>query len=243
LAVNRSWFPLVQDLLAKVDDESMKTYQAKLDKHESSFPLPETKNEKAAVKLMKYLSYISDHISGSVGDVDTMKQQIRGKIMCDGLPHFFATVNPADSLNPIAQVLAGREIDLDTIFHAMDEDEKELSIRAGVLADNPVAGAEFFHLMVMKFFDILLGVKRVTKVGVLGKTKGWYAVVETQVRSSLHLHVLIWIDGAPCSPIDMKAKMNTDAVFKQRLTAWYDDLICQSFPHGTIAYSSVLDSA
>jgi hypothetical protein len=230
-------------LLAKVDDESMKSCQAKLDKHESSFPPPETEGEKAAIKLMKYLSYVSDHIPGSIGDVDTMKQQICSKIMCDGLPHFFATVNPADSLNPIAQVLAGRDVNLDTIFHALDDDNKESSTRARVLAENPVAGAEFFHLMVTKFFDILLGTKRVTKIGILGKIKGWYAVVETQVRRTLHLHVLIWIDGAPCSPIVMKDRMNSDEEFKLKLIAWYDNVICQSFSQGTTAYSPPIGSA
>ncbi|KAL0061500.1 hypothetical protein AAF712_011643 [Marasmius tenuissimus] len=135
LAVNRSWFPVIQQLLDKVDEESINTYQAKLNRNESAFPKAESEGEKAAVKLMKYLSYMSDHIPGSVGDVNTMQQQIRSKIMCDGLPHFFATVNPADSHNPIAQVLAGRDIDLDTIFHALEEDvKKEGSTRAKVLA-------------------------------------------------------------------------------------------------------------
>jgi hypothetical protein len=49
------------------------------------------------------------------------------------------------------------------------------------LANNPVAGAQFFDLMVTKFFDIILGTKCVTKIGILGKVKRWYAVVEAQV--------------------------------------------------------------
>ncbi|KAJ7032218.1 hypothetical protein C8F04DRAFT_878601, partial [Mycena alexandri] len=61
-------------------------------------------------------------------------------------PHFFATVNPADAHNPIAQVLAGRDINLDKIFDALDSaQEPEPSIRARTIAENPVAGAEFFH--------------------------------------------------------------------------------------------------
>jgi hypothetical protein len=95
LAVPRSWFPLVQQLLEKVDDASMLSYQKKLNSNHGPFPHAETEGEKAAVRLMKYLSYISDHITGSVGDVNTMRQQIRSKIVSHGLPHFFATVNPA----------------------------------------------------------------------------------------------------------------------------------------------------
>ncbi|KAJ7704059.1 hypothetical protein B0H17DRAFT_902719, partial [Mycena rosella] len=176
LATNRSWFPVIQDLMRKIDPHSMDTYQAKLKKN--PFAKPETEGEKAAVKVLKYLNYVSDHIPGSVGDVNNMKQQVRSRMICEGLPHFFATVNPADSHNPIAQVFAGRDIDLDKIFHALDNSSKEPSTRAKAVAENPVAGAQFFHLMVTKFFDIILGAKRPSKIGILGKVKGWYAVVE-----------------------------------------------------------------
>ncbi|KAJ7101474.1 hypothetical protein B0H15DRAFT_769482, partial [Mycena belliarum] len=90
--------------------------------------------------------------------------------------------------------------------------------------------------MITKFLDIILGAKRVSKIGILGKVKGWYAVVEAQIRGSLHLHLLIWIDGAPASPLDMKDLMNADEEFKQKLTIWYDDVICQSFPKDTAPY-------
>jgi hypothetical protein len=158
LATNRSWFPVVQGLMQKIDAQCMETYQAKLEKN--PFAKPESEGEKAAAKVMRYISYVSDHIPGSVGDVNSMKQQMHSKVICDSLPHFFATVNPVDSHNPIAQVLAGRDIDLDKIFHALDGMNKELSIRAKTLAENPVAGAEFFHLMITKFFEIILGAKR-----------------------------------------------------------------------------------
>ncbi|KAJ7605144.1 hypothetical protein DFH06DRAFT_922560, partial [Mycena polygramma] len=176
LATNRSWFPVVQNLMQKIDGECMDTYQSKLEKN--PFAKPESDGEKAAAKVMKYISYVSDHIPGSVGDVDSMKQEMHGKVIVEGLPHFFATVNFADSHNPIAQVLAGRDVDLDKIFDALDGTNKEPSIRAKTLAENPVAGAEFFHLMMTKFLDIILGTKRDSKIGVLGKVKGWYAVIE-----------------------------------------------------------------
>jgi hypothetical protein len=114
---------------------------------------------------------------------------------------------------------------------------REGSIRAGVVAKNPVAGAQFFDLMITKFLDIILGAKRASKIGILGKVNSWYAVVEAQVRGSLHLHILIWIDGAPASPLDMKERMNSDPDFKQKLAKWYDDLICQSFPKDTVPYA------
>ncbi|KAJ6529958.1 hypothetical protein DFH09DRAFT_934579, partial [Mycena vulgaris] len=71
LATNRSWFPRVKELLEKIDPQSMDSYQSKLEKN--SFAKPESEGEKSAAKLMKYLSYVSDHIPGSVGDANSMK--------------------------------------------------------------------------------------------------------------------------------------------------------------------------
>ncbi|KAJ7776497.1 hypothetical protein DFH07DRAFT_766694 [Mycena maculata] len=132
-------------------------------------------------------------------------------------------VNPAYSHNPIAQ-LAGQDNDLDKLFDALDDPRKEPSIRAKTSAENPVSGAEFFHLMVTKFFDIILGANGLQKL----VFSGWYAVVEAQIRGSLHLHFLTWIDGAPASPLDIKEQMNSDAVFKQKLTT--------CFPKNTVPY-------
>ncbi|KAJ7339163.1 hypothetical protein DFH08DRAFT_622378, partial [Mycena albidolilacea] len=74
--------------------------------------------------------------------------------------------------------------------------------------------------------------------GVLGEALGWYAVVEAQVRGSLHIHLLIWLRGLYCSSLDMKEHMNADPEFKRKLTAWYDDIICQSFPKDTMPYTA-----
>jgi hypothetical protein len=49
---------------------------------------------------------------------------------------------------------------------------REREVLARVVAENPVAGAQFFHLMITKFLDIILGAKRASKIGVLGKVKG-----------------------------------------------------------------------
>jgi hypothetical protein len=35
--------------------------------------------------------------------------------------------------------------------------------------------------------------------------------------------------------------MNSDTAFKEKLLAWYDDVICQSFPHATVPYAVQTD--
>ncbi|KAJ7930226.1 hypothetical protein B0H13DRAFT_1595532, partial [Mycena leptocephala] len=79
LATNRSCFPVVKELIQQVDTETMDSYQAKLE--QNAFAKPDTEGEKAAAKLMKYLSYVSNHIPGSVGDVNSMKQPLHSKII------------------------------------------------------------------------------------------------------------------------------------------------------------------
>ncbi|KAJ7441988.1 hypothetical protein FB451DRAFT_949401, partial [Mycena latifolia] len=176
LATNRSWFPIVQELIDRLDSASMDSYHAKLEKN--PFAKAETEGEKAAAKLMKHLNFVFEHVPGSVGDVNNMKEKCRAKIICDSLPHFFATVNPAESHNPIAQFLAGREINLDQMFDMLGRADKEGGTRAKLLAENPVARAPFFHLIITRFFEIILGAKRASKIGILGKIQGWFAVVE-----------------------------------------------------------------
>jgi len=63
LATNRSWFPVVQELMQKIDTHSMDTYQLKLEKNYVA--KPETIG---AEKVMKYLNYVSDHIPGGVNE-------------------------------------------------------------------------------------------------------------------------------------------------------------------------------
>ncbi|KAH8802373.1 hypothetical protein DL96DRAFT_1422164, partial [Flagelloscypha sp. PMI_526] len=83
------------------------------------------------------------------------------------------------------------------------------------------------------FIDIFLGVKRKDSLGLFGKVKCWYGVVEAQARGSLHLHVLIWVDGAPASPLEMKQLVEADAHFGERLLRWYDSLVVKGLPEGT----------
>ncbi|KAJ7347070.1 hypothetical protein DFH08DRAFT_701004 [Mycena albidolilacea] len=153
LSVKRSWFPRVHELFYQIESETITTYQAKLKKN--PFAKAETQGEKAVAELLKYVDYISDKIPGSIGEVKDRQQEMFSVSNCEGLPHVFMTLNTADTKNLIAQVLAGRDIDLDKLFHDM-KPNAESSERAQFIALNPVAGAEFFHLSVWVLIEILL---------------------------------------------------------------------------------------
>ncbi|KAJ7326465.1 hypothetical protein DFH08DRAFT_630583, partial [Mycena albidolilacea] len=110
LSVKRSWFPRVHELFHQIDGETITTYQTKLKKN--PFAKAETPGEKAAAELLRYVDYISDQIPGSIGEVKSRRQEMFSISNSEGIPHLFVTINTADSKNPIAQVLAGQDIDL-----------------------------------------------------------------------------------------------------------------------------------
>jgi hypothetical protein len=67
-------------------------------------------------------------------------------------PSIWLTINPADTQDPIAQVLTGRDIDLDC-FDALDEPPSSIAI-----ASDPFVSAAFFHLIVSAVLQCLLGI-------------------------------------------------------------------------------------
>ncbi|KAJ7635223.1 hypothetical protein FB45DRAFT_743868, partial [Roridomyces roridus] len=103
LGTQRAWFPKVRSLYQQITPAVIATYQDKLKKN--PFAKAESEGEKAASELMQYVSYVSDHIPGSIGEIQKMRQEMFALTNCEGIPHIFLTLNPADSKNPIVQVL------------------------------------------------------------------------------------------------------------------------------------------
>ncbi|CAF4232257.1 unnamed protein product, partial [Rotaria sp. Silwood2] len=89
--------------------------------------------------------------------------------------------------------------------------------RAEIIASHPVAPAKFFHLLITNILNtMIIG-------GVLGSIKAYFGTVESQGRSSLHLHLLIWLDH-DMKPADMKEKIQ-DVNFCEKLKAYLEDII------------------
>ena len=61
-----------------------------------------------------------------------------------------------------------------------------------LIANNPVAGARFFNVMVNQFIKHVLGVD-IDKPGLYGDIVGYYEMIEQQDHLTLHLHTLVWI--------------------------------------------------
>ena len=116
--------------------------------------------------------------------------------MMRGPPSIWLTINPADTQDPIAQVLSGQDIDLDN-FVKLDQRPSDVAI-----ASDPYASASFFHLIMNAIYECLLGIKGYKRgqpiqreKGVLGVIEAYIGTVEAQGRGTLHLHTVLWLRG------------------------------------------------
>ncbi|KAF7289954.1 ATP-dependent DNA helicase [Mycena indigotica] len=113
--------------------------------------------------------------------------------------------------DPIAQVLAGADIDLDHFVASLGPNSETRSTR---IAADPFASAEYFHLFVKVILEELFGIKVNTlgtiqrSCGVIGYVNGYIGTVEAQARGSLHLHLLLWLRGAPTAIVMRNALLS-----------------------------------
>jgi hypothetical protein len=135
-------------------------------------------------------------------------------------PSLWITINPCDLHDPIAQVFCGEDINLDG-FIATAGPSKEK--RAENIAKDPYAAAKFFHFVIRAVLRTLFQItvtqyKVKSKMGVLGEVSAYFGTVESQGRGSLHIHMLLWLKGAPSS--DEMHKLLQHAEFQAQIVAY-----------------------
>ena len=167
----------------------------------------------AVQTLCSQLSAVKTKVQGS----DESRISIRGKIWGTNLlhnpPSVWVTINPADTQDPIAQVLAGADIDLDNFCDTAGPDSTD---RATNMASDPYASAKFFHFIINTILEVLIGISKhrngiiSRKEGIFGTVKSYVGTVEAQGRGSLHLHLLLWLEGAPTAS-ELKDALTSEA--------------------------------
>ena len=177
-------------------------------------------SDPAVCKLKSHIHATASRIQGS----DQARYRLRSEIWSTsavlGPPSLWITINPSDLHDPIAQVFAGEEINMDDFMAQLGPDKEQ---RAKNIADDPYAAAKFFHFMVETIFETLFGVKVAPaqikiRVGVFGRVTAYFGVVESQGRGTLHLHLLIWLKHSPSSD-EMSALLKTEE-FRARVAAF-----------------------
>ncbi|KZP10046.1 hypothetical protein FIBSPDRAFT_758943, partial [Athelia psychrophila] len=129
-----------------------------------------TPEEQDCFQLMHQVDLIAHRVQGSVSSKRYMRNEIWSLIEFQGAPSWFITFSPADIKHPICLYYAGEQMEFKPMFAADDA-------RLRMVANNPVAGARFFHFMVQCFIETVLGVA-IDGPGLFGDTAAYYGTVE-----------------------------------------------------------------
>ena len=105
--------------------------------------------------------------------------------------------------------------------------------RYRLIAENPVAGARFFDMVVKLFIKHVLGVKS-KHTGLYGDTEAYYGTVEQQGRLTLHMHMLLWLRGS-LSPQEIRDRiMNPNSDFQKAFVEYLESVHIGEFMTGTM---------
>ncbi|TEB18780.1 hypothetical protein FA13DRAFT_1580419, partial [Coprinellus micaceus] len=144
-----SWFKNVASELNQVQSDVAKVVAHKM-ATETLYDAPLSQHEVKVLSLMKQVQSVTRLVDGSNSSRLSMRNEARSMIISKGLPGFFVTLNPADIYNPIVQLLAGADIDIDHLLPG----EVPNSYRQGLLvAKNPFLAAKFFNIYVKAFLQ------------------------------------------------------------------------------------------
>ena len=192
---------------------------------------PSTDDERACFQLIRDLDHIDGKVDGSITSKKHMRNEIWSMMTYLGAPSWYITLSPADNKHPICLYFADNKEKLNfELIRSEDE-------RYRLIANNPVAGARFFHFMVQMFIQHVLGVGTETandQSGVYGKTAGYYGTVEQQGRLTLHLHMLIWIRST-CTPEEARLQiMQPESLFRRKLVEYLESCHAGDFISGSM---------
>ena len=145
------------------------------------------------------------------------KQIINSSIVKYGIPSFYITISPADVHNFYCFHACHNfsNFDIDNLSSNLFNSTE----RHKLTANNPVPLAKFFNELMKIIFDCLFGFNNHNAQGIFGPCKQYYGMVETQARGSLHIHLLLWIDGQ-LPPNELFEKMNTNLDFQNKMITY-----------------------
>ncbi|KAF8809589.1 hypothetical protein BYT27DRAFT_7209910 [Phlegmacium glaucopus] len=164
-----------------------------------------------AVRMLRsHLSAVKAKVQGSDESHKLIRAKIWGTNILHNPPSLWVTLNPSDMQDPITQVFAGVEINIDAFCETAGLTSTD---RALNVASDPYASAKFFHFLIETILEALFGITK-RQEGIFGIVKSYVGTVEAQGCGSLHLHLLLWLDGAPTAKELMHALKNDMFLFE-----------------------------
>lgn len=175
--------------------------------------------------LKRHISVVRSHVMGTDESRMKVRSLVWGMVIKKSPPSLWIIINPSDTHNPIAQLFTGAEIDLDRFERTSGPDSYQRSIR---IASDPYAAAHFFHFTITTILKTVFGISCLEgtikrKEGIFGYVEAYIGTVEAQGQGTLHLHMLLWLRGAPTAT-RMKDLLQSDA-FQQRMATFISNNI------------------
>lgn len=152
-----------------------------------------------------------------------------------GQPSLFITINPNDA-GSIAVCYYAGIMSKQSLDEVNKGDLPTLTQRMQVVALDPVACAMNFQRLMDGFVSVLLGFDTVASTsrpegGIFGHCSGFFGCVETQGRGSLHLHLLVWLHGAPMTSQAFRERCdNADSQFLEMLVQYVGSVTRADYP-------------
>lgn len=225
LLAQKKSFGQISDRLLNLNDSVLQSIIERLEK--DGHMRPETPQEKECFRILNDLDFVNAKVDGSTTSKRYMRNEIWSMINSLGAPSWFITFSPADINHPIALYFADTQETFNPIPKAYND-------RVRLIANNPIAGARFFHFMVKLFLRHVLGVGSDHR-GLYGDTAGYYGTVEQQGRLTLHMHMLVWIVNC-LTPQEIRDKiLDPKSTFQQRIIEYLESVHMGEFTTGTMA--------
>ena len=195
--------------------------------------------------LMNHLRIAGGQVKGSNFSRSKQKKQIMALHYFKGMSAIYLTINPSDVSNPLFlhYALPGSNEDF---MKRIEEIKKLEEIKSGqqarMVAENPVAAAQFFDATMRRFFEVLLAYvseadeeKYMKKHngekpprGILGKVDAYYGTCEVSGRGSPHCHAVIWLRD--CDWARVEEIFSKDSPLQKRFLQYVDSVVSECKP-------------
>ncbi|KAF8441076.1 hypothetical protein L210DRAFT_3363751, partial [Boletus edulis BED1] len=165
-------------------------YEQQIRKIDASTLIQSGKEEKdgkpvsnQAVRALKqHTSAIRSRVMATDESRRGIRSLIWGMTILKSPPSLWITINPSDIHDPIAQVFAGSDINLDNFENMSGPDATTRLCR---IANDPYAASRFFHFIISLLLEELFGITKATRhsdvsrrQSVFGKVEGYIGTVE-----------------------------------------------------------------
>jgi transposase-like protein len=171
--------------------------------------------------VTRHLQLAGRNASFSQFAKQTNRSELKSMLIRNGPPSWYITFSPADTKHLLAYQMCFNDP------ANFDPDAPEISdayFRSSQASANPTALSEFFFILVSKIINNLMGWKNPDRKGVLGVLKGYYGMVETQNRGTLHIHMIVFLEGSP-DCIELYDKLKNSESFKNEILAYVTSVV------------------